>query len=478
MVTGLRLLITGPTRSGKSTSVHAFLSDALRRPWRKIILLDGKGVELLHYKNARTTNGVSINYFGPNELDNWATVLANVTTGLESRFQALTSKGLRAAAPDDPSILILADEVQIGTRDKENGRSIKQSLTQIAEQSAALGDVLVLTCQREQNSVPPAIRLNCDAKLRMFGAGFFLFQPDGLPSASGRLTYTTPQNALNLLNAPLNGTANLRVEKENLLEILGVDKHDDGPEARANATLYLGKPGSGRTYHLHTHQATKAQRTIYVDLNESHKTWLIAIIEQGGASAPPRSTITQLATMAALALKAEPTLLCLDNIDKATEKARPSIHKMLQAAYRVAMSAEPPKTESQERKVNPFIPRCDVIRIAPLTPEEAAALADEHLPPNLDRRKAIKRRILQMGQGHPATIVALCRQAEKGTLSELRKMETAVKNVSILWVILVILMASFIVLRYQYDSYVATFALIAATVVFRPLFYRSIRGKG
>ncbi len=476
MVTGLRLLITGSTRSGKSTSVHAFLQDALRRPWKKIILLDGKGVELFHYKELHATNALPIVCYGPNELDKWAEVLSDVAANLEPRFQALTSKGLRSAAPDDLAILILADEVQIGNRDKTHGRSIKQSLTRIAEQSAALGDVMVLTCQREQNSVPPAIRANCDAKLRMLGQGFFMLQPEGLPSVSGRLAYTTPQDTLNHLSVPLNGTANLRVEKENLLKILGADRpHDAG--ARANATLYLGKPGSGRTYCLQNHHAPKTKRTVYVDLNESHKTWLTAIIEQCGAGAPPRATITQLATMTALALQAEPTLLLMDNIDKASEKARPSIHKMIQAAYQVAMSAEPPQTESQERKVNPFIPRCDVIRIAPLTPEAAAALAEEQLPPILERRDAIKRRIIQMGQGHPATIVSLCRQAKKGTLSELRKMETAAKNVSLLWVILVVLIASFIVLRYQYDSYVATFALIAATVIFRPLFYRSIRGK-
>jgi adenylylsulfate kinase-like enzyme len=39
----MRLLITGKARSGKSTTLHQLLSDLLRRPWIKALLLDGKG---------------------------------------------------------------------------------------------------------------------------------------------------------------------------------------------------------------------------------------------------------------------------------------------------------------------------------------------------------------------------------------------------------------------------------------------------
>lgn len=475
-ISDLRLLITGSTRSGKSTSVHAFLADVLRRSWLRIILLDGKGTELLPYQTLQAANGLPITYYGPNALDRWETILGDVAQGLESRFQALTAKGLRAADPGDPAILIVADEIQIGCRDRSHGRAIKQHLTRIAEQSAALGDVLIMTCQREQNSVPPAIRANCNAKLMMMGEGFFLYRPEGQPSASGKLAYVTPQDVLNTLNVPLNGTANLAVRKDSLIKILGANEKPEADE-RANATLYLGGIGSGRTYRLQQHQATGISRTVYVDLNDTHKSWLISIMEQCGASSPPRANVTQVADMAVLALQAQPTLLLMDNIDKASEKARPSINKMLQAACCVVMSATPPNTEAQQRKVNPFIPRCDVVRIAPLSHNESLDLVCQHLPPNIARREAIKQRIARMGAGHPATIVNLCMQAKKGTLTELRKMETAFKSYSLVWVVLVVLIASFIVLRYQYDSYVATFVLIMMTVIFRPLFYRSIRGN-
>lgn len=480
-ISDLRLLITGSTRSGKSTSIHAFLADALRRPWLKIILLDGKGTELLPYQHLKASNALPITYHGPNQLDRWETALDAVATGLTTRFAKLTTQGLRAAAPGDPALLIVIDEVQVGCRDKSHGRAIKQHLTRIAEQSAALGDVLVMTCQRAQNSVPPSVRINCNAKLAMLGEGFFLYQPEGRPNNSGRLTYTTPQDVLNTLSTPLisasaETAANLAIRQDSLLQILGANRQADAEE-RANATLYLGEIGSGRTYQLQHHQAPRAQRTVYVDLNESHKSWLTSILEQCGAALPTRANLTQVANMAALALQAAPTLLLLDNIDKASEKARPSINKMLQAAYRVAMSATPPQTEAQKRKVNPFIPRCDVIRIAPLLYQESLALTCQQLPPNIDRREAIKQRIARMGAGHPATIVALCHQAKKGTLTELRKMETASKSYSLVWVVLVVLIASFIVLRYQYDSYVATFVLIMMTVIFRPLFYRAIRGQ-
>jgi energy-coupling factor transporter ATP-binding protein EcfA2 len=42
----MRLLVTGKTRSGKSTALHRILSHALRPPWTGVLLLDGKSSEL------------------------------------------------------------------------------------------------------------------------------------------------------------------------------------------------------------------------------------------------------------------------------------------------------------------------------------------------------------------------------------------------------------------------------------------------
>ena len=61
--------------------------------------------------------------------------------------------------------------VQRGTRDRDHGREIKSALQLIAEQSAALGDVLILAAQRPEHSIPPNVRFNCNVHLRMLGQG-------------------------------------------------------------------------------------------------------------------------------------------------------------------------------------------------------------------------------------------------------------------------------------------------------------------
>ena len=83
-----------------------------------------------------------------------------VVAVIPARYASLTTRGLRQAADDDPRVLIVADEVQRGTRNREHGSQIKEALTLIAEQSAALGDVMILAAQREQHSVPPNVRIS------------------------------------------------------------------------------------------------------------------------------------------------------------------------------------------------------------------------------------------------------------------------------------------------------------------------------
>ena len=474
----MRLLITGKTRSGKSTTLHQLLSDLLRRPWIKVLLLDGKGVELAPYACQP-----DVTYAGPDQLEVWATQLDNIAMRLSIRFAELARAGKRAADPDAPRYLIIADEVQIGCRDHTHGRIIKNALTHISEQSAALGDVLILTCQREQNSVPPAVRWNCNAKLRMLGAGYFHYQPDGQPHVAGRVPYLSPEQALQRLPDPLNGTtspepaegADLSISTETLLQILRADHSDQEQDARANATLYLGDVGSGRTHQLHHHPTNGTQRTIYIDLQESQKTWLSSILEQCGATVPGRITATELAEMAALAIRATPTTLLLDNLDAVQMRARDSITLLLDAAANVALAAQPPDTPARERKINPFIPRCRIVRIPPLSKPQAQELADQHLPTGIPRRRATLRRIVDMGNGHPATIVNLCKQAKTGSLSELRHLESTPRMFNFGIILLLPILILLLVWRYQVDSYLASALLLAAMMLLRPFIYRSVR---
>lgn len=476
----MRLLVTGKTRSGKSTALHLFLTHTLRRRWRQVILLDGKGVELTPYRSQTVIsalNGLqaSVHYYGPDQLDKWELALGDFANGLEKRFAALNKRGLRAAEPDDPRILLVIDEVQVGCRDRQYGKGIKQYLTHISEQSAALGDVIVLTCQREQNSLPPAVRWNCNAKLRMLGHGYFNYLPDGNPHVSGRLPYTTPDEVKDKLPVPLPAEVETAVSPEHLLMLLGASQSDAQATSRANATLYLGADGSGKTYCLENHSGIGTIRRVYVDLQDAHRSWLTDIIEQCGAAAPPRSTVAQLKELAALAVRAEPTTLLMDNLDTANTKARASIMSLVDAAAVVAMATRLPDTPALERKINPFISRCRIERIAPLSNTEASSLTDKELPPDIPHRQATLKRIVTMSQGHPATLVSLCHQAKEGSLPELRHLEHTPKRLNLVWLLLVPIIVLLLVWRYRLDSYLASALLITALMLLRPLIYRSVR---
>jgi hypothetical protein len=266
----MRLLVTGKARSGKSTALHRILSHALRLPWVGALLLDGKGGELSAYNSVP-----GVTYLGPTQVDQWADDLQTLADKLPARYADLTARGLRQTEPDNPRYLVLADEVQRGTRDREHGRAIKGALQLIAEQSAALGDVLILAAQRPEHSIPPNVRFNCNVHLSMLGQGYFHLQADGFPTRSGRVAYLTPDQSLEAINYPLplgegrgeGDSVQSILSVENLPDILGSKAAKPG---RMVATLYLGTPGSGKTHALHAHPNGHL-RHIYVDAHtDSH----------------------------------------------------------------------------------------------------------------------------------------------------------------------------------------------------------------
>jgi DNA segregation ATPase FtsK/SpoIIIE-like protein len=187
----MRLAIVGKTRSGKSTALHHILSHALRHQWAGILLLDGKGCELHHYA---TLPGVT--YYGMEQIAQWATALEAHVTQMATCYRNLVSRGLREAADGDPRWLIVADEVQQGTRDDDHGKAIRKALMAISEQGAALGDMLVIATQREINAIPPSARANFTGWLRLLGQGYFHLQVDGQPTLSGRTSPITPAEVL------------------------------------------------------------------------------------------------------------------------------------------------------------------------------------------------------------------------------------------------------------------------------------------
>lgn len=194
----MRLAIVGKTRSDKSTALHRLLSHTLRHPWASV-LRDSD--PLRRHDCPRPTQ----------------------------------------RRPRRPVPLIVTDEVQKGTRHEGVGRQIKNDLTLITEQSAALNDVLMMSTQREINAVLPSARHNLSAWLRMLGQGYYYLQADGQATQSGRTGNMTP--------AIQSGEAPLPLTMEYLRAILG--SHDNQP-TRA-PTLYTGQWGSGKIWHLHNY---------------------------------------------------------------------------------------------------------------------------------------------------------------------------------------------------------------------------------
>ncbi len=461
----MRLMVTGKTRSGKSTALHGMLAHLLRMSWSRALVLDGKGSELHHYAGLP-----GIVYLGPDELESWAEELQRLADDMDARYKALTARGLRQAAPGDPRILIFADEVQKGTRNTKHGSQIKAALTIIAEQSAALGDVMILSAQREQNSIPPNIRINMNAFLRMLGRGYFHLAADGYCTRSGRTAYVTPDAVLDLIRNGDPVTEDL--DPGNLPQTLGSQAVEPG---RAPVTLYLGRPGSGKTYALQHHPNGRTERHIYVDLAYPHRQVLLSIIEQAGAVAPPRASIPDLANITGLAVQAEPTLLCLDNLDQATDRTCSTVRRLINASAEVALAATAAETPAQRRKLESFIPRCSVEEIRPLSRDQAQALLNEHLPDTLDDRAATERRILELAAGHPATIVNLGRRARRGTLRELREFSAPQTQRRVNMSILVVLALLIVLLGIRANGYTIAVAATLMMMLVRPFLYRSLK---
>ena len=468
----MRLIITGKTRSGKSTAIHRLLSHALRQHWESVLLLDGKGSELHSY------NALDLTYLGADELDRWEEELKIIANTLPMRYAKLTERGLREAAPGDPRYLVLADEIQRGTRDSKHGKEIKNALTLIAEQSAALGDVLILSTQREQYSIPTNVRANANAWLRMLGKGYFYLDCDGHAQRAGRVAYITPQDSLATIRRNGDGDDPIPLTLSDLPQVFGTTPP---PDYHPSWTLYIGAPGSGKTHVLQHHRpicGNKSTRTVQVDLRHSHRDAIIKIIRKCSASIPPRSTIADLVEMARLTLGAEPTLLIIDNLHAGTSKTITNIITIAEAAAEVAIAANTPDTPAQKQKLDPFLTRAQLIRIEPLTTLEAEALAEKHLPDGVPKRHNQVRFIVRQGHGHPRTIVDLARRTQTGTISERRTImppQATTPRYNLLWAILIVAILGVFIIRYQSNGATAAALATIAIIVLRPLFIRSLR---
>ena len=462
----MRLLITGKTRSGKSTALHKIISHCLREPWVQVILFDGKGSELHSYQEIE-----GVRYYGAEDVEEFAAALEEMSNTLPTRYAKLTERGLRKAAPGDPRYLLIADEIQRATRHPDHKSEVRDALNLIAEQSAALGDVLILSTQRLQWSIPVNTRYNFNSELSMLGCGYFHLKRDGAATEAGRVAYIDPDTSLSTIQAE--APAEFPLDPDHLLDILGTQSIE---KTRAPATLYIGERGSGRTHALKAHKNCCA-RSIYLDLAHPHKDILVTLIEQANAAVPAKATIPEMAEIAALALQAEPTLLLLDNYDRASKGLRRSTGTLMDAAAQIAIAATSPQTSAQEDNLAPLVPRCCIVDLKPLNHREARTLAEKHLPSGLDveDREAALRRITRMANGHPATIVALARRVKNASLREMREWQSTTRpKIALGWLALLPLLAILMLLRGD-DAYWISLIAMMGYILMRPMLYRAMR---
>jgi hypothetical protein len=380
----MRLIITGKSRSGKSTALHRLIRSALQARWSHTLLADGKSVELLDYATATR------HVYGDDEAEALAAALTATADRLTLRYQALRARKLLKAPAGDPRELIIIDEVQEFTRHPQHGKHVRAALTRIFEKSGALGDLVIVATQRATNAIPPAVRHNANAELRMLGVGFFQLVADGFPTRQGRVDPA----------APLAGPDHLTPAA--LLAVLSAQAIARPP---TQISRYEGAPGAGRTYALAHHPTPLGMRRITLDCRiHTHKSLLIDSLHQCGATAPTDATIADLADAAALALESAPSLLLLDNVTDAGGKLLGSLHRLLDAATEGAIALAPPTTEDHTR--DPYASlrrRARLLTLQPLDPRAATELI-QRIAPALDPASA--QTIIQRSHGHPQTLAA------------------------------------------------------------------------
>lgn len=460
---GIRLKVLGKTRSGKSTALYRLVSHLVPLEWSQIIVFDGKR-DSLRFSKADPR----VEYYHVPTITEFAVALDIMATQMQERYAAM-----EAGRPTLPT-LIIADEIQAATRDRHHKKIIKESLIILAEQSAALGDVMILGTQRQQNSIPPGVTANCNASLTMLGLGYFHYKADGARAAVGRATFIEPDEAEQLLRSPaphLPNSATLApTDVLNMLDMI------QPVPTNGRLTLYVGESGAGLTHALEQHPNSQA-RHVYVNLAEhSHKTALEAVLTQCNAVVPQQVKTGDLAAMAALSIAAEPTLLKLDNVQNAPLKMHQSINHIF--AY-AAESAFAFAASDEADVVQLYAARGQRHKIAPLDRRTAQQLAQLHLDKAIDgrERQQAAAHVVRMGRGHPATIVRLAHNIERGELAELRRLEgRKPAGIPLGWLILVGVVVLLMAGRMQSNSYAATLALMAGYLILRPFVSRAVRG--
>jgi|GEM_PF-5363005 len=381
----MRLIVTGKSRSGKTTAIDRLRRTALQVSWAHVLIADGK-----HARLARAAGGSRLcirTHVDPADV---AQALTETAARLATRYAALSAQGLTAAPDDAPRELLIIDEIQVYTRHAKVGKAVREAIITIFEKSAALDDLVIVASQRSTGAIPPSARINANAELHLLGAGYFQLTADGHPSRQGCVTPAAPlADAATLTPAELDQALRVAVTKLPTTLI----------------TRYEGPEGSGRTYALERHKPERTDlRRVFLDVRvHTHRALLVECLTCCGASPPEGATIADLVEVAALALQSQPTLLLLDNVDAASAKCRDTLHRLLDAAEEAAISALPPPPKDARDPIAGLRRRAALVELQPLSQKRAAALVKRHAP-GLD--PASRQAIVRHAQGNPQALMA------------------------------------------------------------------------
>jgi S-DNA-T family DNA segregation ATPase FtsK/SpoIIIE len=153
------LLTGGVSGSGKSVASHQMLCTVALDPHARLWLVDGKMVELIHYKD------IAHEYLDEPDLEAFTELVDKLDAEMQRRKRAISGKAVKITGKnwrlyDAPFTLLHIDEIQIYTLQGKDGQKLAQRLALIASQCRALGIFVSVATQRPEDSVVPPLLCN------------------------------------------------------------------------------------------------------------------------------------------------------------------------------------------------------------------------------------------------------------------------------------------------------------------------------
>ncbi|MEU3019039.1 FtsK/SpoIIIE domain-containing protein [Nocardiopsis sp. NPDC007018] len=153
------LLTGGVSGSGKSVASHQMLCHVALDPHAQLWLVDGKMVELVHYRD------IAHEYLDEPDLEAFTDLVDNLDSEMQRRKRAIAGKAVKITGKnwrlyDAPFVMFHIDEAQLYTLQGKDGQKLAQRIALLASQCRALGIFVSVATQRPEDSVVPPLLCN------------------------------------------------------------------------------------------------------------------------------------------------------------------------------------------------------------------------------------------------------------------------------------------------------------------------------